>query len=58
MGVDYDDIDIQADGDAADRSQAISGRTSTPVILFPDSSHQVEPTDAQLQEKLASLGIV
>jgi DNA mismatch repair protein MutS len=42
--------------DAADRAQAISGRTSIPVVVFPDGTHQVEPSDAALRAKLVEVG--
>ncbi|MFC5503097.1 glutaredoxin family protein [Lysinimonas soli] len=58
LGVEYDDIDIAADGDAAELAQAISGRTSTPVIVFPDGEHLVEPSNDELGAKLRSLAIV
>ncbi len=58
LGVDYDYVDLVAQPDAADKAHAISGRTNIPVIVFPDGSHQVEPTDPQLREKLEQLGAV
>ncbi|WP_207456016.1 glutaredoxin family protein [Herbiconiux sp. SYSU D00978] len=56
LGVDYAYVDLVAEPDAADKAHAISGRTNIPVIVFPDGSHQVEPTDPQLREKLEQLG--
>ena len=58
LGVDYDYIDLEAVDDGADRAKAISGRTNIPVVVFPDGSHQVEPTDADLQAKLEELALV
>ncbi len=55
LSVDYDYVDLEAVEDGADRAHAISGRTSIPVIVFPDNTHFVEPTDAQLRAKLAAL---
>jgi mycoredoxin len=51
-GVEYDYVDLEAVEDGADRAQAISGRTSIPVIVFPDGSHLVEPSDAELSAHL------
>lgn len=51
-GIDYDYVDVEAVVDGADRAQAISGRTQIPVIVFPDGTHLVEPTDAELSAKL------
>ena len=51
-GVEYDYVDVEAEREGADRAFAISGRTNIPVILFPDGTHLVEPTDAELAAKL------
>lgn len=53
-GVDYEYVDIEAVRDGADRALAISGRTNIPVVVFPDGSHLVEPTDADLRAKLTA----
>lgn len=56
LGVDYDYVDVEKSKEAADRATAISGRTSIPVIRFPDASFQVEPSDADLRVKLEEIG--
>ncbi len=56
LGVDYAYVDLVAEPEAADKAHAISGRMNIPVIVFPDGSHQVEPTDPQLRDKLEQLG--
>jgi len=53
LDVDYDYVDLEAVADGADRAHAVSGRTRIPVIVFPDASHLVEPSDADLRSKLA-----
>lgn len=58
LGVDYDYVDLEAVEGGADRAKAISGRTNIPVVVFPDGTHQVEPTDADLQAKLEELTLV
>ena len=55
MDVVYDYVDLEADVTGADRAQAISGRTNIPVVVFPDGSHLVEPSDAALREKVLAL---
>ncbi|WP_349904101.1 glutaredoxin family protein [Parafrigoribacterium humi] len=55
LGVDYDYIDLEADVAAADKARAISGRTNIPVIVFPDDTHFVEPSNDELREKVAAL---
>jgi glutaredoxin len=56
LGVDFTYVDLLATPSAADEARAISGRTNIPVIVFPDGTHQVEPTDPQLRDKLQELG--
>jgi glutaredoxin len=53
--VDYRYVDVEAVPDGADRAFAISGRTSIPVLVFPDGSHLVEPSDVALRAKLAAV---
>ena len=50
-GLDYEYIDVAASEEAAEAVVAISGRTSIPVIVLPDGSHLVEPSDALLKER-------
>ncbi len=54
-GVDYAYIDLEAVPEAADAARAISGRTNIPVIVLPDGSHLVEPSDAELRARLAAV---
>ncbi|MFC5929766.1 NrdH-redoxin [Cryobacterium melibiosiphilum] len=56
LGVAYDYVDLEVVQDGADRAHAISGRTQIPVIVFPDDTHLVEPTDRDLHAKLSALG--
>jgi len=58
LGVAYDYVDLEAVEDGADRAHAISGRTQIPVIVFPDQTHLVEPTDRDLHAKLTALGTI
>lgn len=55
LDVDYDYVDVEAEFDGAARAEAISGRKNIPVIVFPDATHVVEPTDAELEAKLSGL---
>jgi mycoredoxin len=57
LGVAYDYVDTE-EGDNAQRAQQVSGRMQIPVVVFPDGTHQVEPTDPELQSKLAELSLV
>ncbi|MBX3099729.1 MAG: NrdH-redoxin [Salinibacterium sp.] len=56
LGVAYTYIDVEHDATGADTSLAISGRTSIPVVVFPDGTHQVEPSNLDLETKLREVG--
>jgi len=58
LGVTYEYIDLETDPAAADVAREISGRTSIPVVVYPDSSHHVEPSNADLVAKLRELALV
>jgi len=53
-GTAYAYVDVEASAEATELARSISGRTSIPVIVFPDGSHVVEPSDEALREKLAA----
>lgn len=55
--VQYEYLDVAADGELADKAREISGRTNIPVVVFPDGAHLVEPSNAELDAKLSGLGI-
>jgi len=44
--------DVLTDPDAAAEALRVSGGASSPVIVFPDGSFQVEPSNADLAAKL------
>lgn len=52
LGVAWTKVDVDASGEAAAQAQAISGRTNLPVVVFPDGSHLVEPSDTAVRDKL------
>jgi len=58
LGVDYTYIDLEAEPAAADVAREISGRTQIPVVVYPDSSHHVEPTNADVESKLRELALI
>ena len=48
------------DGDPSSKSfakEANQGELRIPVIVFPDNSILIEPTNVQLEEKLAEFGL-
>lgn len=58
LGVAYTYIDLEADPAAADVAREISGRTNIPVVLYPDASHHVEPSNADVESKLRELALI
>ena len=56
-GVRYRYVDLVADPDAARVAEDISGRKNIPVIVYPDTSHQVEPAPSEIIAKLRDLGL-
>jgi glutaredoxin-like protein len=58
LGVAYDYVDVEADAGKADEAQRISGRTNIPVVVYPDGSHQVEPSNPDVESKLRELSLV
>jgi glutaredoxin-like protein len=58
LGIDYRYVDLVADPDAADVAREISGRTNIPVVVYPDASHHVEPSNADVETKLRELSLI
>lgn len=56
LGIAYDWIDLIETPEAAEIAKDISGRTNIPVITYPDGSHQIEPSNADMRAKLSELG--
>ncbi|WP_433675405.1 glutaredoxin family protein [Microbacterium gorillae] len=58
LGVAYTYVDLEADPAAADVAKDISGRTNIPVVVYPDASHHVEPSNADVEAKLTELNLI
>jgi mycoredoxin len=58
LAVAYDYVDLEADPTAAVEAQSISGRTNIPVVVYPDGTHQVEPSNADVEAKLRELALL
>ncbi|WEG09160.1 glutaredoxin domain-containing protein [Microbacterium horticulturae] len=58
LGIEYDYIDLVVDPSAADVAEEISGRKNIPVVVYPDASHQVEPSNADVEAKLRELSLI
>lgn len=58
LGIQYTYIDLEADPAAADVAREISGRTNIPVVVYPDATHHVEPSNADVEAKLRELALI
>ncbi|HEX2030520.1 MAG TPA: glutaredoxin domain-containing protein [Actinomycetota bacterium] len=51
-GIAYRWIDVEHDPAMAEEARRIGGRSNIPVMVFPDGSVLVEPSDAELEAKV------
>ncbi len=58
LGVTYTYVDLVADPGAADVAREISGRTNIPVVVYPDQTHHVEPSNSDVETKLRALSLI
>ena len=58
LGIDYTYVDVEADAEAAEKARGISGRTNIPVVVYPDGTHQVEPSNPDVEAKLRELSLL
>lgn len=58
LGIQYTYIDLVAEPAAADVAREISGRTNIPVVVYPDASHHVEPSNSDVETKLRELSLI
>jgi len=58
LGVPFAYLEVDKDDALRDRAVEIAGRQSIPVIVFPDGTHFVEPSDPQLRGKVEELGLI
>jgi mycoredoxin len=58
LGVEYAYVDLEAEPAAADVAREISGRTNIPVVVYPDATHHVEPSDLDVTTKLRELALI
>jgi len=58
LQIDFDYIDIEADDASREKAIEISGAMSIPVVVFPDGTHLVEPSNPAMFEKLKQLGLI
>jgi mycoredoxin len=53
-GAEFVWVDVEHDPGMAEEARRIGQSTKIPVITFPDGSVLVEPSDAELDERLSS----
>jgi Glutaredoxin and related proteins len=58
LGVEFTYIDLEAQPEAADVARDISGRTNIPVVVYPDATHHVEPSNDDVAAKLRELSLI
>lgn len=58
LGVDYTYVDLEAEPEAAEVAREISGRTNIPVVVYPDATHHVEPSNDDVAAKLRELSLI
>lgn len=58
LGVSFVYHDVEQDVVLRDKAVAISGVQSIPVVVFPDGTHVVEPSNPAMQAKLTELGLL
>ena len=58
LGIAFDYRDVAANDMDKDEAIAISGRQSIPVIVLPDGSYLLEPSNPQLESELRRLSLI
>ncbi|MGH2681736.1 MAG: glutaredoxin family protein [Actinomycetota bacterium] len=53
----YRSIDVEHDAEAREEARRLGGSTKIPVIVMPDGSVLVEPTDPELATRLDELAV-
>ncbi len=58
LGVDFAYLKVDEDDTLRDEAIAISGKQSIPVVVLPDGSYLVEPSNPELAARLTGLGLI
>ncbi|MBV0893800.1 glutaredoxin domain-containing protein [Microbacterium sp. NC79] len=58
LGIEYTYVDLEAEPAAAEVAREISGRMNIPVVVYPDATHHVEPSNDDVEQKLRSLNLI
>ncbi|MHB2015821.1 MAG: glutaredoxin family protein [Candidatus Xenobia bacterium] len=57
LGVPYLWVDVDEDPQGRAVVMKVAGKMKVPVLIFPDGSNVVEPSDAELTGKVEALGL-
>ena len=58
LGIAYTYVDLEAEPAAAEVAREISGRMNIPVVVYPDATHHVEPSNDDVEQKLRALNLI
>ena len=58
LGVVFEYLDVEHDDALRERAIEIAGVQSIPVVVFPDGTHMIEPSNPAMQEKLTELDLL
>jgi len=58
LGVEFEYLDVDANRDYKARAIEISNRPNIPVVVFPDKTHLVEPSNSDIERKLQELNLI
>src|SRR3972149_76398 len=51
--IDYEYLDVESDSKLAQEARRLSGSKSIPVVVLPDTTFLVEPSDEELTRRLS-----
>jgi len=58
LGVEFEYLDVDANRDYKARAVEISSKPNIPVVVFPDKTHLVEPSNSEIERKLRALNLI
>jgi len=58
LGVSFEYLDVDAHPEHKARAHEISGKPNIPVVVFPDETYLVEPSNPELEAKLLALALI
>ena len=58
LGIDFEYLDVEHDESLREKALEIAGVKSIPVVVFPDGTFLVEPSNPAMIDKLFELGLL